>query len=35
MAMLIAALGLGGVLAGTVLAGSGRVPAARTVRTVP
>jgi MFS transporter, DHA1 family, multidrug resistance protein len=35
MAMLIAALGLGGVLAGTVLAGSGRVPATRTVRTVP
>jgi DHA1 family bicyclomycin/chloramphenicol resistance-like MFS transporter len=35
MAMLIAALGVGGVLAATVLAGGGRVPAARTVRTVP
>jgi MFS transporter, DHA1 family, multidrug resistance protein len=35
MAMLIAALGVGGVLAATVLAGGARVPAARTVRTVP
>jgi MFS transporter, DHA1 family, multidrug resistance protein len=35
MAMLIAALGVGGVFAATVLAGGGRVPAARTVRTVP